>query len=311
MDDRDLIERLRRRSAASASPEPAYQRLLDRRDRKARTSRLASGVMALVVFAVAIAAAAFAFVGHGTRTGQGLPFASGGSTTQGGGGTNLVAGPGQFYYWKTERVISGPNVIEQMWWAEDGSGRYVVDQTNPDYGVMSNRTWTASDFPGTFPFETDLSGLSTDPDQLRQQLLDRSAPDGASPEPQVTMGPSTSLDSSELWDAGTQILQMGNATPALRVALFQVLSSLPEATTGHGTDPVGRDAITVTLDTGDASHAKALFFDPSTHLLLAMTFGDQPMLIVLDDGIVDSTQATPTTGQQFFPEVSNSPPQLG
>jgi hypothetical protein len=305
MDDRDFIERLRRRSAASVSPEPAYQRLLDRRDRKARNSRLASGVMALVVFAVAIAAAAFAFVGHGTRTGQGSPFSSGGSTTQG-GGTNLVAGPGHDYYLKTEHVETGPNVIEEMWWAQDGSGRYFVDQTNPDYGVMSDRTWTPGDFPGTFPFETDLSGLSTNPDQLRQQLIDRSAPNGASPEPEATVAPTTSVGSTALLRSGTDILQMGNATPDLRVAVYDVLSQLPEATIGHADDPVGRPAVTLTFQIGEAygGGTQTLYFDPGTHLVLAMNGPLSGQFVVMDEGIVDSTQATPTAGQQFFPPAS-------
>jgi hypothetical protein len=307
MDDRDVVERLRRIGAGAQAPEPAYERMLTRKDRKRRNSRFASGIMAFVVLAAGMATAAVAFTGHGVKAHHGGSYASSG------GNSNLVAGPGQYYYWKTERIMNAPNVVEEMWWGEDGSGRYVADQTNPDYGTPSDQSWQPSGFPGVFPFETDLSGLSTDPSVLRSQLLDRSAPTGASPQPQVTMAPSTSLDSSELWNAGTQILQMGNATPALRAALFDVLSGLPEATTGRGTDPVGRDAITVTMDTGDGSSSdtKALFFDPSTHLLLAMVFGQRPTLIVLDGGIVDSTQATPTEQGSFFQSVSNAPPQQG
>jgi hypothetical protein len=118
MDDRDVVERLRRIGAGAQAPEPAYERMLTRKDRKRRNSRFASGIMAFVVLAAGMAAAAVAFTGHGVKAHHGGSFASSG------GNSNLVAGPGQYYYWKTERIMNAPNVVEEMWWGEDGSGRY-------------------------------------------------------------------------------------------------------------------------------------------------------------------------------------------
>src|SRR5438552_6711675 len=158
MDDRDVTQRLRISSSAATPPEPAYERLMDRRDRRRRNGRLASGIMAFVVLGAGIAVAAVAFVGHG----QGVRHATGGFAASG-SDPGLVAGPGQYYYWKTQRVMSGPDVVEEMWWGEDGAGRDRVDSANPRYGVLNGETWQPGDFPGVFPFETDLSGLSTDP----------------------------------------------------------------------------------------------------------------------------------------------------
>jgi hypothetical protein len=300
MDDRDLLERLRRYGSAAAPPEPAYGRLLDRRDRKRRASRVASLVMGLLVFGAGAAVAAVAFVGHGPgakhpRTG----FGDGGTTHP----SALVAGPGRYYYWKTDRVMPGRDVIEEMWWGEDGSGRYFVDQSNPNYGVLSGMTWNdPKDFPGVFPFESDLSDLSTDPEVLGGQLVERSAPNGASPQPQVTIAPTTSLESSALWRSAVQLLQMGNATPRLRVALYDVLAQIPETIDGRGEDPAGRPAITITMAYGEyyGGAAQTLYFDPQTHLLMAMTGGQDGAMIVVDDGIADSTSATPSADQRFF-----------
>src|SRR5207247_9995541 len=113
------------------------------------------------------------------------------------------------------------------------------------------------------------------PEKLAGQLADRSAPNGASPPAQVTLGPTTSLESSDLWRAGTYILQMGNATPALRVAVYDVLSQIPETTDGRGQDPAGRPALTISLAFGQyyGGEAQTLYFDPDTHLLMAMTGG--------------------------------------
>jgi hypothetical protein len=300
MDDRDLLERLRRRSSAAAPPEPAYGRLLDRRDRKRRTSKVASLVMGLVVFGAGAAVAAVAFVGHGPGAKHpGASFGDRGTTRS----SALVAGSGQSYYWKTDRVMPGRDVIEEMWWGDDGSGRYFVDQSNPDYGVLSGTRWNdAEGFPGVFPFESDLSNLSTDPEVLGGQLADRSAPNGSSPRPQVTVSPGVSLESSELWSAGTQLLQMGNATPSLRVALYDVLSQIPETVDGRGEDPAGRPALTITLGFGEyyGGKAQTLYFDPHTHLLMAMTGGQDGTVIVVNDGIADSTSATPSADQRFF-----------
>ena len=297
----DLKDALRRARGGIAPPEPAFDRLVDRRRRKQRNGRIASVAMAVVALGVGIAAAALAF-GH-SGSGRHAPADDAEKA-----GPNLVAGPGQYYYWKIQRVLPGPDLLEQMWWGEDGSGRYLVDQSNPNYGTLSGHAWSPDEFPGVVPFETDLSGLSTSPDDLRGQLIDRSGPGGASPRPQVTIAPGVSLDTSELWSAATQILQMGNATPKLRVALYEVLASLVEPEQGVGVeDPAGRPAVVLTLQVGEYSGGgyQKLFFDPDTHLFMAMTGGQDGTLIVLDDGIVDSRPKAPSPDGRFFPPAGH------
>ena len=295
----NLNQRLRGVSGRITAPEPAFDRLLDRRDRKRRRSRMASAAVAFAVVAAGVAVAALAFTGHGTR-GKHVP-GSGGATD-----ARLVAGAGQYYYWKTIRPMKAGDVVEELWWGEDGSGRYKVDQTNPNYGVLNGMKWGPDGFPGVFPFETDLSGLSTDPTQLGGQLADRSGPSGASPQPQVTLAPDTSLESSKLWRSATQILQMGNATPSLRVALYDVVSQIPETVQDRGQDPAGRDALTITLPFGEyyGGKAQTLYFDPKSHLLMAMTGGQDGTFIVAEGGIVDSTSQTPDAQELFFPSAS-------
>src|SRR5438093_2027825 len=218
-------------------------------------------------------AAAFGAVwAFGGRTSSHRGVAGGDVTTP-----RFVAKPGQYYYWKTVRPIPGPDVIEEMWWGEDGTGRYYVDQSNPNYGVLAGGTWTnPDDFPGVRPFETDLSGLSTDPDVLAGQLRDRKSEGGASPEPEVTLGPSIGPENSSLWRSITNLLGMGNATPSLRQAIYAVAAATAAVTKTSGvTDPDGRPAISLSVQLGDyyCGGDSVLYFDPDT-LLRLESMGD-------------------------------------
>src|SRR5437870_1047706 len=174
MDDLNVRSSLRRARTLASPPEPAYERLLRRKERKRRNARVASAVTALLIVAAAVTGTVVAFGLQGTGKGHGQPAAS--NT-----GPNLQAGPGQYYYWKTIRPMPGGSVVEEMWWGEDGSGKYQVDRTNPNYGVAKDQSWGPGDFPGVFPFESDLSKLSSDPDTLLGQLQARTGATGASP----------------------------------------------------------------------------------------------------------------------------------
>src|SRR2546430_2565178 len=98
----DPIDSLQRARTRFDPPEPAFDRLLDRRRRRRRTSRIASIAMAFVVVSAGIAGALYAFRGTGTAR-HGI--ASGGGQTSA-GGPNLVARPGQYYFWKGEVVLA-------------------------------------------------------------------------------------------------------------------------------------------------------------------------------------------------------------
>jgi hypothetical protein len=252
-----------------------------------------------VVVAVAVIGGEVAALSlHGSPSGQGKQGA--------GGGPDLQAGPGQYYYWKDVLVSPDGNVTEQIWWAEDGSGRYEGHSENPNYDTPDNKTWG----PGGFP-EADHSNLSTDADTLRGELLGRSSPGGASPQPQVTLAPDVGVDSSNLWRAATTLLEEGSTTPRLRVALFALLASIPEARTGTAEDPVGRDADTVSLSFGQyyGGEPQTLYFDTDTHLFMASTGGDVGTLIVTDGGTVDSVSDTTPGGETFFPGPQTGVPE--
>src|SRR5436305_6609992 len=124
-----------------------------------------------------------------------------GTADGGGTGPNLVAGPGQYYYSKTQIYYDeyapnepdlgtqGPWTIEQ-WFGTDASGRavFVDDKAasgNISYGWNGPPDKTYG--PGRMPLE-DLSNLPTDSDQLYDRLVQR-ATGGASPNPIPTSSP--------------------------------------------------------------------------------------------------------------------------
>jgi hypothetical protein len=308
MNDLNIKNALQRAKKVSAPPEPAYERLLQRRDRRRRNARVASAVTAFVIVVAAVTGTVIAFGLHGRGKGQApnVPAASG-------NGPTLQAGPGQYYYWKTVRPMPGGNVVEEMWWGEDGSGRYKVDSSNPNYGTLNGETWGPNDFPGVFPFESDLSQLSTDPSVLVGQLQQRTSSSGASPEPEVTIGPALSGEESSLWRSIANLVEMGNATPSLRAAIFEVASELPgvQARTGVE-DPVGRPAVSLSvhLGSGTCGGDNSMYFDPGTHLLMASDgdLGCAPSVIVVAGGIVDSRSDVVAPGEGFIPKVVTNMP---
>jgi hypothetical protein len=309
MDDSRIAQRLRTTRAAAAPPEPALERLLQRRDRKRRSARIASALTALVVATGAVVGAALAFGLHGTGT-EAPQFPATRPVP-----ADLVAGPGQFYYWKRVHLVPGGNVVEEVWWGEDGSGRYEVDSTNPNYGTPKSQTW-GPDGPaeGTLPFEVEASGLSTDPSELMQQLLERSSPDGASPEPAVTLTPGLSPDTSRLWRTVQNLIEQVNVPAPLQAAIFDMTSGLPGVEKQAGVvDPVGRPAVSLSVHLGDyyCGGVDDMYFDPETHLLLA-TDGDlgcSPATVIVSGGIVDSRSEVPEGDQRIVPEPQQPVPE--
>ncbi len=311
----DMKESLRRARTAASPPEPAFERLERRRERKRRNGRIASGAVAFVVVAGLVAGGVWT-LGHRSNPGAAHlgssgpstapSAATGGSGPQGSTGPSIVAGPGQYYYWKTVRPVDGGNVVEEIWWGEDGSGRYQIDSTNPYYGTPKTQNWGPGG-PSWFGPGDDLSGLSTDPATLLQQMLDRSGENGASPEPEVTLSPGLSPETSRMWRSITELIEQGNATPSLRAALFEIASGLDGVQVDQdAVDPVGRPAIAVSLQLGEgycSYDADTMWFDPQTHVLLASDgdLGCSPEVIVVAGGIVDSRSDTVASGDGYIP----------
>jgi hypothetical protein len=320
VDDLDLHrkEALRRARSSAQPPEPAFERLVQRQERKQRNGRIASAAVALVVMAGLVAGGVWTLAHRPSRTVVGSSGPSGPSVTSapsaGATSPSLVAAPGQYYYWKTVRPLEGGNVVEELWWGTDGSGRYQVDATNEAYGTPKSQTWQPGGLPGVWPFETDVSGLSTDPATLLNQLLDRSAEGGASPMPEVTLSPGVSPETSRIWRSIQNMLEQGAAIPALRAALFDVAAGLDGVREEPGaTDPVGRPAVALSLSIAqyDGGCADTMWFDPDTHVLLASDgdLGCSPSMIVVAGGIVGSTSDTVAPGEGYVPAPVSSTPE--
>jgi hypothetical protein len=195
----------------------------------------------------------------------------------------------------------------ESWYGLDDSGRI------REQGEGSN-TYAA----GSFPNDTgDLSGLSTDPATLLEQLVERTAPDGASPEPydDFTTGPESPLTAGLVRAAG-ELLDDANSTPALRAALAQVLAGLDGASVQRGHDPFGRDAVEVSISSERATHH--WWFDPRTLQLLALT-DDAPqgssyfVLVMEASGYVGGTDSA-HPNDRLIPELAvdtDTPVSLG
>jgi hypothetical protein len=302
----ELRERLdRARRLAPVPPDPIGG-LLRRRERIQRQRRITSAAVAFLVVAVTTGGLAYAFrgTGNGGRTPVG-PAASGNT------GPRLVAGPGEYYYWKTVQVLVDGDVTIQTWWGPDGSGRFVSHNPNPNYGTPPDTTWgPGGEGLGDLRalLGEDLSGLSTDPEILAQQLRQRSAPGGASPQPAVTPGPGQDAETGGLWRAVTDLLGpwAPHATPELRAALFDVAAGIPGVEDlDVREDPAGRPALALRLTTEGSTDT--FFFDPDTHLFMASSSmragGGAPTsyIVVVAGGIVDSTDETPAPNEVFFP----------
>jgi hypothetical protein len=296
----DLRDRLRRASEFVSPLEPAYERLHRRRERIARNRRLATASFALVLGA-GVLVVVFAALGRLGSTERGGEGPGAGATEE-----ELALGPGQYFYEKTVRIlpdgqgIQGGTVAIETWWSPDGSGRKEAELTTASYGVGPTGTWG----PGRFPvMEDDLSGLSTDPDQLATQLRERSAPGGASPQPSITPGPGQDQESGALWRAVNDLFEMPNAVPELRAALFQVTAGIPGVrAVGGAVDPVGREAVALAVQSEGAN--RELFFDPETLQFMAKVenYGAQGTwyLIVIRAGVVDFTDERPEGKELLF-----------
>jgi hypothetical protein len=308
-----LGERLSRAAEMVSPPEPALDRLRRRRERRERSRRIASAAVALAVAAGGVGGLFYAFGNLDRRaTPGGSPGGSRSPAVTPASEAPPPLAPGQYLYEKSIRVvpedqgIQGGRVTEETWWGPDGSGRRVAHSTTPSYAVGATGTWGQDQFTAE-----NLSGLSTDPEGLARQLGQRSAPGGASPQPAVTPGPGQSAESGGLWRAVTDLLQMPNAEPALRWALFQVAAGVPGVEVLEDVeDPVGRDAVGMRILAEDAE--RLLFFDPDSGQLMASTedYGGGPVWyrIVVRAGVVGSTDDTPSEGEAFFPDPAHPIP---
>ena len=317
----DLKNSLQRARARIEPPEPALDRLVDRRNHRKRNRQITSIAMAFVVMAVGVAAVALALGSSGPeKHGQG--------GVADDGEHNLVAGPGQYYYSRTD-LYFGPALTNEsglrgpwkltIWFAPDASGRSTfAGPTDTSENGSDTFGWRGgpdqSYGPGKFPLE-DLSSLPSDPDELRNRLVQRSSEGGASPNPIATSSPGRSPADSALLRTFQDLFNGDEqfTPPEVRAAMFEVAAGITGVETLQTTDPVGRPAIGLrwAIQYSDSPSYVEWFFDPDTHQLMAesWTHGDEIYegRVITEAGISDSTESPPASGDQFFPRAERSP----
>jgi hypothetical protein len=298
--DDDVREGLRRASRLIRPLEEPLERFDGRRAARRHRDRVVSAAVALVVTTAVLGGAVAVLVGrHGD---DGRPGASAENA-------RLEVQPGQFSYLKQTTASAGDgSVIQQeTWWAPDGSGELRFDTNRPDKYVPypPEGVYAKGEFP--LPWQDDLSSLSTDPRVLEEQLRERSGAEGGSPAPEFAPdggGPSTT---GRMWRAIRRLLELPQALPDLREALFEVASGLPGVSRESGVvDPAGREAVRLDLSDDGEGHHWVFFFDPETHQLMAESLGwagrgDVHLLTLLDAGIVESVGVRPAVEQLLFP----------
>jgi hypothetical protein len=293
----DVRERLQAASGAVVPPADPFDRLTRRRERRRRRERLTNGAFALVLAGGVLGGTLFALNKAGREHGTARPGAFGTSQAP-------ALGDGQYLYVRWTNVNPGSGFVMETWWANDGSGRVAASCTDPGceghYGFPPQGTFG----PGGFPADSDLNGLSADPDTLEEQLLTRTAPGGNSPEPPVSPGPEMGPGVTEggLLYAIDSLLQDPNGSPDLKAAVFEVARTVSSVKEYSGTDPSGRAAIVLNFAYGTPQLPSEYFFDPTTHLLMAISSSDG-VYQLYDQGIVTSTDSAPSGDQWLFAEA--------
>jgi hypothetical protein len=312
----------------------AFEGLRARRDRKARRGRVAAASLSLILAVGAIAGALFAFGPRGSA-----------GHTAAGAAVDLSVGPEQYAFDRSVSFSYGPEGdganwplyverdVSRSWYRADDSGRHVfggrlsyftdadreADKGLHDTPVPYDHVYG----PDEYPVDSgDLSQLSTDPTQLRDQLLHRSGTGGASPMPDLSPGPGQDAFTPVLWATAQTLLGSPNASPDLRAALFEVAESLRGVdVTPSTTDPVGRPATLLSI-VNSAGIQDEWWFDPSSEQLLAQRYtirtdsmvyprGSVAWLMIVEaSGVTDATGDDSPLVKTFVPAPVTDPPAM-
>jgi hypothetical protein len=299
----DLRDDLRRVSRLAPGSSLDLERLYRRRERVQRRKRVSAIGVSLAITAV-IVGTAFTV----SRGGVGTGIADGGGedggmpTTIPGPTVDLSLAPGEYSYRQvSEYSPVGTILTTAVWWGLDDSGRV---RLGPDDDTRYG--------PGQIATDTGpVAYLSTDPDVLRAQMIERTSPGGQSPEPmdQFTPGPGQSdhLTAGLIRSIG-ELLDDTNTSPALRAALCQVAAGLEGVhVTYDAVDPVGRPALLLSVTTEESLHQ--WWFDPASLQLLARQEGSGPnagVVVVVSAGIVAGDDSTELV-TSFVPSPLHEP----
>jgi len=314
----DARERLRQAGELIPAPAEPFERLLRRRDRRRRRERVMAGALSLALVAGVLGGTIAVLSRTGAR-GHVTPGSGGSHAGQGRGGAVAPAGShplgdGQYFYLKATIVAADGNIVTETWWKSDGSGRAAFDCTIPNCDKVWGSGPTGTFGPGEFPTDSDVTELSTDPAVLANQLLDRTGPNGKSPEPdQISPGPEvgSGVSAGSLWRAITELLRDPNTEPDLRAAIYQVAKTVPGVqVVATATDPAGRPATALEFPY-DGGPVVRYDFDPNTLQLLAIE-GSGPAgtgtYSVYELGITDSTDQPPSGDGWLTPPITEPLP---
>jgi hypothetical protein len=291
----DLQDELVRAAAQAPSPSLEFERLVVRRDRSARSRKVGTIVLALVIGSAGVFGAYSALGPHETTPPASAPSDFQVLPLPVPNGLALPAG--DYFYRHLVTYWDGAKQSQvQVWWGTDDSGRLI-------YGPTDDTTFG----PGQIPRDAgSLASLSTDAATLEQQMVARISPQGASPEPSEEFSPGPGqpdhVTAGMVRSIG-DLLGEWNVSPALSAALFRVTAGMAGVEITRNTvDPVGRPAIELSVTT--EAQLKRWWFDPQTQQVLARQSGDGSSHVQLEivqaAGIVDSTTAT--NGQvEFIP----------
>ena len=291
-----ILDRVRQQVPA---PPDAFERIQRRRDAKAMRSRVIAGGLGI---AVTIALVAALLGGGALRHPARIPLASGPSSVP------LVAGDGQYYY--TRMAIYGPlangSVGKQgeteVWVGPDSSGRI---RSTGELSQPQDQRYGQGQFPG------GLLALSTDPAELLQQLIERGASNGASPNPIATTSPGRSQETSSLLRTAGDLLTLGGGIlpPEQTRALYEALQGLPDITTTVGVlDPVGRPAVRLSfaIDYPDfSSSTESWYFTPD----LGQFLGGAGMIV--EAAGIGSSMDAPAPAEARYVSPGSGAPDFG
>jgi hypothetical protein len=303
--DRDLLERVKTRVPP---PTDALERLHERRDAKMRRSRMAAGALGLAATGVIVA---ILVMWASSTRGDSTVIQPGGQDTT----VPLVADVGQYYYvrfaWYDFSGESATPTVGEIWYGPDDSGRRVVEvagqPTDDRFG------------PGKFPAEF-LPDLSTDPNVILSQLIERGSPGGASPNPIPTSSPGRTQETTSLLRTLEDLFTLGSdafLTPVQTAAVFEAAQTIGDVTvTTDVADPLGRTAVRLSfvIDYNQASDATVeWYFEPTTGQFLGEVWRDGSSgqalraTMIESAGIAPSVDDRPAADALYVPEGTGHP----
>jgi hypothetical protein len=285
----DVRERLKNASELVTPLDRPFDRMVERRDRKRRSQRLASAVVAFAVAAAAVGGGVILL----SRLGQDHV-----DTGEGGWHSTkaLALQRGEYFYLRVESSEAEDGQVrdEETWWGLDGSGEVRNRSTRQDkYPYPPSGTYEEGDFP---MWLRHVQQLSTDASVLDGQLRVDPWDWGGGPEDE------------RLWDlTGVLLLETPSATPELRAALFEVASRISGvAINEKDADPVGRPAIALSFSDAKNGITWRMYFDPGTHQAMAWSFRSDrggEGWVLLGSGIVGSSGVRPEGDQWLVPPL--------